>query len=157
MSNNLSVSDVATEAGTALADQAVELAVSESKLITRFKSDTNTIPLYTARPNAHLIGWVTEWDAHCRLKKGVATLSRDGKGRDRRIYLAEQAQRALLAADERPLNGIGALRQSSRTVRRESVGDIYSTYSHITNDLALKRQITNEELLADSILPKGGK
>lgn len=43
------------------------------------------------------------------------------------------------------------LSQASRTVRREQLGNTHSCYSHILSDLATKKLITQEELVADGI------
>jgi hypothetical protein len=138
-------SDAVVKSGeTRAAELAVESAASESQ---------PAIPVYSN--DGHLASWVTETQASAILKAKQGYLIRDKYGIMRRICLRDQPATHGPGAERQPMGSINS--EASRTIRRESVGDIYKCYGHIVQDLGMKRRITIEELVADGILPMKGQ
>ena len=130
--------------GGPAASQAVDSAVLEAQPV---------IPIYNNDGN--LIQWVAEDKAREILKAGQGQLVRDKHGILRRIYLKSTPD-AYTGPNAERLGPNSINSQASRTVRRESVGDIYSVFAPIMSDLRLKKRISNEELAKDGVFGKGG-
>ena len=110
------------------------------------------IPVHSMLDN-RLLRWADESEAYELIKRGRATLNRNRKGKVRRLYLLIEPK----DQESFILNGAVSINtEASRTIRRESVGDIYHAFGHITKDLKMKKQVSNEELAKDGVFGKGG-
>jgi len=150
---------VVVNGGESEADQGVESPVSEAQVLAPNRTETNCIPLYTPITPLHeevLLGWITEYDATCRLKKDVAELHRDRTGALRRLYIKSMDKLPVALAILAGARPARIQSMSSKTVRRESVGDIFKAYAHEMRDLRLKKRVSNEELAKDGVFGKGG-